>query len=153
VVDQTVKQFTNRRPGRPVEVRLDRGLPLVMAEPTYVRQVLHNLITNADKYSPSGLPIDVEGQANGDDVEVRVLDRGPGVAPEEIEQIFGSFYRSEKTARSAGGKGLGLTVCRRLVEAMGGSVWARPRDGGGLEVGFSLPLAQEPEAIAAQAEG
>lgn len=153
VVDQTVKQFVNRRPGRPIELHLDRGLPLVLAEPTYVRQVLHNLITNADKYSPSGLPIDVEAHANGDDVQVRVLDRGPGVPPEEIDQIFGSFYRSERTARTATGKGLGLTVCRRLVEAMGGTVWARPREGGGLEVGFSLPMSKESEAIAAQAEG
>jgi two-component system sensor histidine kinase KdpD len=144
IVDQTVKQFTNRRPGRPIEVRVERGLPLVLAEPTYVRQVLHNLITNADKYSPSGLPIDVEGFKDGDGVEIRVLDRGPGVPPEEIGQIFGSFYRSERTARTATGKGLGLTVCKRLVEAMGGAVWARPRAGGGLEVGFSLPLAEDP---------
>jgi two-component system sensor histidine kinase KdpD len=124
-----------------------------LAEPTYIRQVLHNLITNADKYSPSGLPIDVEAHADDDDVRVCVLDRGPGVPPDEIDQIFGSFYRSERTARTATGKGLGLTVCKRLVEAMGGVVWARPRDGGGLEVGFSLPLSKEPEAIAAQAEG
>jgi signal transduction histidine kinase len=77
------------------------------------------------------------------------------VPPEEINRIFGSFYRSERTARQATGKGLGLTVCRRLVEAMGGTVWARPRDGGGLAVGFTLPLAreEEEEAIAAQAEG
>jgi K+-sensing histidine kinase KdpD len=94
--------------------------------------------------------------AQEDDMHVRVLDRGPGVPPEEINRIFGSFYRSERTARKAEGKGLGLTVCRRLVEAMGGTVWARPREGGGLEVGFSLPLAKEtePEAVAAgQAEG
>jgi signal transduction histidine kinase len=155
VVDQTVKQFANRRPGRPIEVHLHRDLPPVLAEPTYVRQVVHNLITNADKYSPSGLPIDVDVSARDDDVEVCVLDRGPGVPPEEINRIFGSFYRSERTARQATGKGLGLTVCRRLVEAMGGTVWARPRDGGGLAVGFTLPLAreEEEEAIAAQAEG
>ena len=105
-----------------------------------------------DALEPSGYePVCLEDRDDGD-VEIRVLDHGPGVAPEEIGQIFGSFYRSESTARKAGGKGLGLTVCKRLVEVMGGQVWAKPREGGGLEVGFSLPMAQAPEAIAAQSE-
>jgi K+-sensing histidine kinase KdpD len=71
------------------------------------------------------------------------------VPADEIDQIFGSFYRSQTTAKSAEGKGLGLTVVRRLVEAMDGRIWARLREGGGLEVGFSLPLAGDPEAVAA----
>jgi len=128
---------------------LPEGLPLVWAEATYVRQVLNNLIVNADKYSPAGTPIDVIASATEEELEMRVLDRGPGVPADEIDQIFGSFYRSQTTARSATGKGLGLTVVRRLVEAMDGRFWAQLRDGGGLEVGFSLPLAGDPEAVAA----
>ena len=72
-------------------------------------------------------------------VAVRVLDRGPGIADPETEAIFAPFYRSPSTARIAGGAGIGLFVCRRLVEAMGGRIWARPRQGGGSEFGFWLP--------------
>jgi signal transduction histidine kinase len=154
VVDQVVRQFSNRRPNRELKVHLGEdlpeGLPLVWAEATYVRQVLGNLISNADKYSPTGA-IEIIATATDEELEMRVLDRGPGVPPEEIDQIFGSFYRSQTTANKAQGKGLGLTVVRRLVEAMDGRIWAQLREGGGLEVGFSLPLAGEPEAVAAAA--
>jgi signal transduction histidine kinase len=74
-------------------------------------------------------------------VVVKVMDRGPGVTAEEIDMIFESFYRSKTTADQAGGKGMGLTVVKRLIEAMSGEVWAKNRRGGGLEVSFSLPAA------------
>jgi signal transduction histidine kinase len=159
VVDQAVRQFANRHPSRPVRVNVARDVPLVMGEPAYLHQVLNNLISNADKYSESGKPIDIAVSARNDTVTVKVLDRGPGVKPGEVEMIFESFYRSETTARQAGGKGLGLTVCKRLVEAMGGTIWVRNRRGGGLEACFSLPAAvieeyeeEAPEPIAAAAD-
>jgi signal transduction histidine kinase len=71
-------------------------------------------------------------------VAFRVLDTGPGVEPSELELIFDSFYRSERTAHLPG-KGLGLSICKRLTEAQGGQIWARLRPTGGLEVGFSIP--------------
>jgi signal transduction histidine kinase len=147
IVEQAVKQFNNRHPGRPIEIKPAKSLPLTLAESAYVHQILHNLITNADKYSPAGLPIEIEIDpgAEGNEVMVRVLDRGPGVAQDEIEQIFESFYRSQRTARQASGKGLGLTVCKRLIDAMSGRIWASLRPGGGLEVGFALPVAAEAE--------
>jgi signal transduction histidine kinase len=76
-------------------------------------------------------------------VEVSVLDRGSGVAPEETEQIFERFYRSGAAPRLANGAGLGLTVCKRLIEAQAGHVWAHPNEFGGLEVGFTLPIYEE----------
>jgi K+-sensing histidine kinase KdpD len=145
VVDQVVKQFSGRHTTRPVEVHISGEPPSANAETTYVQQVLVNLISNADKYSDAGLPIDIELSSEDGGAVVRVLDRGPGVGPEELNQIFDRFYRSQRTAGQATGKGLGLTVCKRLIEAMAGRIWAKPREGGGLEVGFSLPLAA-PEA-------
>lgn len=141
VLDQAVKQFSNRHPGRPISVNLPKDTPLVMGEPAYLHQVLTNLISNADKYSDAGIPIEVEVQVRGENVVVKVLDRGPGVDPSELELIFESFFRSERTARRAPGKGLGLTVCRRLIEAMSGMIWLDNRKGGGLEACFSLPIA------------
>jgi K+-sensing histidine kinase KdpD len=153
VVDRVVKQFATYRPARPIEVRIASSAAVVQAETTYLFQVLHNLVTNADKYSDAGLPIEIEAQGDGNEVTVRVLDRGPGVDESEIDQIFESFYRSERTAKRASGKGLGLTVCRRLIEAMSGRIWATPRPGGGLEVAFSLPVgAQEPAELEAASE-
>jgi signal transduction histidine kinase/HAMP domain-containing protein len=142
VVDQAVRQFTNRHPGRPLQVDTGHEVPLVLGEPAYLHQVLNNLISNADKYSEAGKPIDIAVSGRNDAVTVKVMDRGPGVDPGEVEMIFESFYRSETTARRAGGKGLGLTVCKRLIEAMGGTIWVRNRRGGGLEACFSLPVAE-----------
>jgi signal transduction histidine kinase len=139
LIGKTVADFTRNRPDRNVEVKADE-LPPVQAGSTYIEQVVRNLVENADKYSPAGLPIEVAASSNADSVEVRVLDSGPGIAPEELNLIFNSFYRSSTTPRGVPGKGLGLTVCKRLIEAHGGSIWARNRPAGGLEVGFSLPI-------------
>jgi PAS domain S-box-containing protein len=125
--------------GREVEVRNEAGSIMVSAEPTYIEQVVQNLLSNADKYSPPDAPIEVRVVAGKDDVSVAVRDRGQGVAAEELNLIFDSFYRSARTAGTAPGKGLGLTVCKRLIEAQKGRVWARNRKSGGLEVGFALP--------------
>jgi signal transduction histidine kinase len=143
ITEQVAKQFRGRHPGRPIELNAAEDLPPVIAESTYLYQVLHNLINNADKYSNAGLPIEVDIEQENTEILFHVLDRGPGVAPEELSQIFDSFYRSERTAKQAAGKGLGLTVCKRLIEAMSGRIWASLREGGGLEVCFSLPVAKE----------
>ena len=154
-VEQVVKQFSARHPARPIDVQTAAEPPVVLAEATYVQQVINNFISNADKYAEPGLPIDIKIEVEGDEGIVRVLDRGPGVPEDEMDRIFDSFYRSQRTSRQASGKGLGLTVCKRLVEAMSGRIWARPREGGGLEVGFALPLIGTDASLevgAAQAE-
>jgi signal transduction histidine kinase len=105
--------------------------------------VLRNLLTNADKYSASDTTIEIEARIEGDEAEIVILDRGPGIAPEETETIFERFYRSDRTSGQAAGIGLGLTVCKRLMEAQAGRVWARPREGGGLEAGITMPVYKE----------
>jgi K+-sensing histidine kinase KdpD len=124
--------------GRDMTVTVEGEPEAVAGEPGYIEHILRNLVGNAAKYSPQGSPIDIAIRASPGGAEVAVLDRGFGVAPGEADRIFERFYRSDRTARLASGAGLGLAVCKRLVEAMSGQVWARPREGGGLEVGFSL---------------
>ena len=111
---------------------------VVRGEETYVEQVLRNLLSNAAKYGSPGTTVTVALEDEGDDVAVRVLDEGPGIARGEVEQLFGLFYRSPATAASAAGAGIGLFVSRRLVDEMGGRMWARNRPEGGAEFGFSL---------------
>jgi two-component system phosphate regulon sensor histidine kinase PhoR len=117
---------------------LPPGLPAVFGEQTYVEQVLRNLVSNAAKYGSVGSTVTVTAQDTDAEVEVRVLDEGVGIDPDEASRLFDLYYRSPKTARQTAGAGIGLFVCRGLVTAMGGRVWARPRPDGGSEFGFSL---------------
>lgn len=116
-------------------------LPAVAGDATYVEQVARNLLSNAAKYSPAQGEIEVRLGVEGndaDEITVRVLDRGDGFASGEVDDLFELFYRSAATAAQASGAGIGLFVCRRLVTAMGGRIWARPRPRGGAEFGFAL---------------
>ncbi len=123
-----------------IELELPDDLPMARGEDTYVEQILRNLVGNAAKYGPAGGLIRVVAAAQPDGgLEVRVLDEGPGVAAEDVERVFELLYRSPATAAQAAGSGIGLFVSRRLAEAMGGRVVARPRPEGGSEFVLQLP--------------
>lgn len=124
---------------REVRVHVEGDPGPVEGADTALQQVITNLLSNAEKYSPPDAPIDVFVAARDDAVEVTVCDRGAGIKPEEAERLFDPFYRSASTAEGTSGIGIGLAVCRRLVEAHGGRIWAQPRDGGGSVFGFLLP--------------
>jgi signal transduction histidine kinase len=147
---RVVRSESARWPSHTFDSVMSPNRHVVRGEETYVEQVLRNLISNAAKYSPAGstIRITVDDAANGD-VEVRVLDEGPGVAPAEVDDLFTLFYRSASTSASAAGAGIGLFVSRQLATEMGGRVWAAPRAGGGSEFGFALapyPI-DEPEDL------
>jgi two-component system sensor histidine kinase KdpD len=127
-----------QRSGRQVLAEIRTPYEYVEADPTYLEHILGNLLSNADKYSPSGCPITLAVEEKDGKVLFHIVDRGPGVDPAELELIFDSFYRSPRTSHLPG-KGLGLAICKRLVEAQGGTIHARLAVGGGLEVVFSLP--------------
>jgi PAS domain S-box-containing protein len=105
-------------------------------------QVLANLLSNADKYSKPGTPIDVRVDLCGEMVRVSVTNEGPGIAPDEIPQLFSRFART-RTARggSVPGLGLGLYICRGVVEALGGKLWVESVPGEKTHFRFTLPWA------------
>jgi signal transduction histidine kinase len=144
LVDKLVRHAVTseavRWPSRAFNLDADLNLPLVLGEPTYVEQVARNLLSNAAKYSPAGADVHVTVRHEDDEVVVRVMDGGIGVEPGDTERLFELFYRSPHASRQAAGAGIGLFVCRQLVEAMGGRIWARPLPEGGSEFGFALPV-------------
>jgi signal transduction histidine kinase len=140
VVERVVASEAGRWPTTEFQLPTDPQAYLVRGDETYIEQILRNLLANAAKYSPSGSTVKIDIDANDTEVSVRVLDEGPGVSVAEVEQLFTLFYRSPTTAASAAGAGIGLFVCRRLIDAMGGHIWARLREGGGSEFGFALAV-------------
>lgn len=145
VVDAVVKDHRRSFPTRRFTFTWLMPSTPVLGSEQYLEQILRNLLSNAEKYSPAAAPIEIVGSRNTNELIVRVLDRGPGVSDDEVDQIFTPFYRSPATATLAHGVGIGLTVCRRLIEAQGGRIWAARRSDGGSEFGFSLPLAGDDE--------
>lgn len=143
VLPSVVASEEARWPGVVFETSLGTGLSAVVADPTYVEQIVRNLLSNAAKYGGPGTRVVARVEPAGDEVQVRILDDGPGFPIEEAEQLFELFFRSERTARSAAGAGIGLFVCARLVRAMGGRIWAANRPEGGAEFGFSLRVMPE----------
>jgi two-component system sensor histidine kinase KdpD len=140
--------------GRPVQTDLPPDLPPAPFDAALIEQVLINLLENALKYTPPGTPIDITAHAVGPEMVVAVGDRGPGLAPGDQERIFEKFYRAKHyRAEAAGnerGTGLGLTICRGIIQAHGGRIWAENRPDGGALFQFSLPLGEPPPTLAPQ---
>ncbi|HEX5479251.1 MAG TPA: ATP-binding protein [Dehalococcoidia bacterium] len=143
LVEAIVTEHRRRYPARQMEIDLASTARPVLGERLYIEQVLRNLLSNAEKYSPAELPIAVRVRAVASEVEVTVADRGPGLSEEEATLVFEPFVRLSRTAAHASGSGIGLTVCKRLIEAQGGRIEARPRDGGGCQFSFAIPVAAE----------
>ena len=126
---------------RPVRVQIPRDLPLVPVDGLLVEQALVNLLENAAKHTDPPGAIEVQARAGEGAVEVEVADEGPGLPPGTEEQIFEKFYRAEPTRR---GFGLGLPICRAIVTAHGGRIWAERREPRGTRFRFTLPLGATP---------
>lgn len=110
------------------------SLPVRQLDPDRVNQILYNLITNAIRYTHPGTAILLQTEPVGKRVRLIIADEGPGIAPEDLDHIFGQFYRGDKSRnRASGGSGIGLSLAKSFVEAQGGTITARNRKEGGAE--------------------
>jgi signal transduction histidine kinase len=127
--------------GQRLELVPEPGLPQVNADPDRIRQVLVNLLTNANEYCPQGATIRVSVRRDDDDVEITVIDNGPGIPPQQLEHIFERFTRGDAgLTQRVGGTGLGLAISKSLVELHGGTISARSSPGQGSAFTVRLPL-------------
>jgi len=107
-------------------------------------QVLSNILRNAINFSPRESRITIEALRSGGVVETRVSDQGIGVPPDSLERIFDRFYQVDQSAtRRVGGVGLGLYICKGIVEAHGGRIWAESEGGKGTTIVFQMPIGEE----------
>lgn len=127
--------------GRPVHIALAPGLPLLHVDPVLIEQALINVLDNAAKHTPAGGAIEIAAQVAGAELEVEVRDRGPGLPPAAGNRLFEKFYRGAPAGGS--GAGLGLAICKGIVEAHGGRVSAADRQGGGATFRLTFPLPSE----------
>jgi signal transduction histidine kinase len=144
IVHEAVDGFYRRHTGRQVEVHDQGDAPIALGEGTLITLVVDNLISNANKYSPDGALIEVFLRRNQDgNPEILVRDYGIGLEEVDVDTLFVPFYRSSMAKTQAKGVGLGLAVCKRVVEAQDGRIWAESRSGGGSDFVFTLKAAPE----------
>ena len=129
---------------RPVKTDLSPDL-VAPFDAVLIQQVLVNLLENGVKYAGADTPLTISARGRKREVEIVVADRGPGLPAGDEARIFEKFYRAEKG--KGGGVGLGLTICRGIVTAHGGRIWADNRDGGGAAFHFTLPIEGEPPTL------
>lgn len=146
IVDDVLGRLKSQTSRHRLVVDVPGDLPPVLIDSVEIDQVLSNLIENATKYTPPGTEIRVAARRDGDELEVEVADRGPGVPPTALPRLFEPFYRVGGHERRPQGTGLGLAVARGLVEAHGGRIWAENRLGGGARFVFRLFLGNPDDA-------
>jgi PAS domain S-box-containing protein len=140
LVQNVTRRLQVKSPGVTVKVNLPSNLPATMADRDRIEEVLENLLDNAVKYSPDKAVVTVACHVTGDEVIVSVSDTGMGISLREQEQIFDRFYRvGNGKTRSLQGAGLGLYICRAIVEAHGGRIWVESALHQGSTFLFSLP--------------
>lgn len=140
VIEAALARLRGRLGDRPVHSRVPQEIPMVPMDAILIQQVLVNLLENAMNYTSEGSPVEVEATHAGDHVVVEVRDRGPGVLVSETERVFDRFYRGSKQSQRDGGIGLGLTICRAIVHAHGGTISLGNREQGGAVARMTLPL-------------
>ena len=125
--------------GQTLDMQVEQGLT-VMADAHFISQVFRNLVENACRYAPEGTKITISGKSCDNGMAMfTVRDEGPGIPKSDLNRVFERFYRVEKHRSSPASTGLGLSICKHIVERHGGVIWAEEGPGGIFR--FTIPLA------------
>jgi len=143
VIGSAVARVRKRLEDRKLELKVPPDLPLVPMDGLLIGQVLVNLLDNASKYTPAESPLEISSWIYADQWSVEVADRGPGVPESDLPHLFDKFYRGPQKERKSGA-GLGLAICRGIVDIHGGTLTAGNRPEGGMFFRLSLPLEANP---------
>lgn len=148
IVGSALSRTHHELQGHHMKVSIPAELPLILLDGVLMEQVFVNLLENAARYTPRGSQIEIVAEHKRQQVEVRVSDNGPGLPPGSESRVFEKFFRaSTSTADSRRGVGLGLAICRAIVQAHGGRLIARNRPSGGAEFVMTLPADQSPPHV------
>ena len=142
LIHSAVEPFRTADSSRDLRVSLASTLPHVLADSAWIEKVLGNLLGNAAKYSPANQPIFVSADVQGDAVAISVADRGAGIDPLEQGMIFDKFYRGQGQRKRVSGTGMGLAICRAIVNAHGGFISVTSQIGHGSVFTFTLPVSR-----------
>jgi two-component system sensor histidine kinase KdpD len=150
IVGSALTRLEGTLGGRPVGIALPPDLPLLSVDAVLFEQVFVNLLENAVKYTPAKTAIEIQTRAHSNDVIVTVGDRGPGLPAGAESRVFEKFFRASNAPGP--GAGLGLAICRGVVEAHGGKISAENREGGGASFVITLPLPVDPPFVPADVD-
>lgn len=146
IIGTVLTRLQKRLAGRPVTVKLPPGIPMFYVDAVMIEQVLINLLENVLRYTPEGSPVEIMAQASLGAMEISVADQGPGIPKGYENKLFEKFYRARHEAAQSG-VGLGLSICRAIIEAHGGSIQAQNRPTGGAVFSFMIPLDHAPPML------
>jgi PAS domain S-box-containing protein len=147
VIATAIKEAKMRAPNYHFSITMASRLPEVTADAKRLRQVIDNLLDNAIKYSAEGTEINIKAEVKAGELKISVIDQGRGIPEGEKDKIFDRFYRiEEKLKKDPGGLGLGLSLCKALVEAHGGHIRVESEEGKGSTFYFTIPLAKDKNA-------
>jgi len=141
LIQETAAEAKLRAPGCKIILKIKEGLPVMDSDAKRVRQVLDNIIDNAIKYSDEGTEVVLEAKQMDSELQVSITDQGMGIPAEDLGRVFDRMYRIEqRLTPDMGGIGLGLAICRGLVEAHGGNIWVESELGKGSTFRLALPI-------------
>ena len=141
IIEDALPQFQSLTSGQTLTMHLPANLPPVYVDAKRIAQVLVNLVRNASTYAPQGTEISISASVRGGFVQINVTDQGPGIPLAELKRVFKAFQRGANAENiTAHGAGLGLAICKGLVEAHGGRIWIKKKTTPGATISFTIPL-------------